>query len=111
MVISHSYVSLPEGNYYNYGSLPRERPFRASTLAAATPRHVHGQPEGGERCAEMSESSWDSTSENGKLSNKNDWLVVTGTWENYGKTMGKPWENGDLYSNNGWLVVTGTMEF
>jgi len=28
-----------------------------------------------------------------------------GTWENHGKTMGKPWENGALYSNNGWLVL------
>jgi hypothetical protein len=29
-----------------------------------------------------------------------DCLDMFGTWENHGKTMGKPWENGDLYEKS-----------
>ena len=31
------------------------------------------------------------------------------SWENHGKTMGKPWENGDLYGKSQFLMGKSTI--
>jgi hypothetical protein len=38
-----------------------------------------------------------------------DCLDMFGTWENHGKTMGKPWENGDLYGKSPFFTGKSTI--